>query len=307
MEVVHGVENIHSETGYIATIGAFDGVHPGHMKILERVSMLAQEKNFKSILITFYPHPKLIINRGMAGVKLLTTIDEKINILKNTFLDRLLIIPFDREFSQISYDCFVKDIILEKVNAKGIVVGYDHAFGNNREGDFNRLEQLAKLHNFYVEKVNPFKVNGQVISSTFLRRQLLEGDVHNTIKWLGRRYSLCGKVIKGESRGRKLGFPTANIDIDFQEKLVPDNGVYAVDAIIEKKRVKGMMNIGYKPTFSKHLERGIEVNLFDFNGMIYGKNIKVEFKKRLRDEKKFESAKELAAQLEIDKKLSLKL
>jgi len=308
MEIIHGLEHITPHVPCALTMGTFDGVHRGHVQIIRQLREEAQRKNLCATLITFEPHPRLVVKRpGSAGIRLLTTLQEKIDLLKQQPLDRVVVVPFDEAFSRIEYEEFVKTVILDKLGARALVIGYDHAFGRNREGNFSNLEKLSKKYGFTLDKVEPYEVEGQIVSSTFIRQFLNDGDVEFAAKLLGRNYSLSGTVVKGDARGKILHFPTANIEPQHTHKLIPKPGVYAVEVRYGTASFKGMMNIGYRPTFRKDGRLSVEVHILNFNKDIYGEQLTISFKKRLRDEKKFRSKEELIAQLEVDRQESLKL
>ncbi len=307
MKVLRGLDHITKTRPCSATIGTFDGVHLGHQKIISRLRDVARENDLCTTLITFYPHPRLIVRGGIKPVKLLTSQSEKLELLEPTGLDQVLIIPFDESFSNMDYQAFLKEILIEKLNVKALVIGYDHAFGKNREGNYENLKALGKEFGFSLEKVGPLESNGELIGSSAIREMIRYGDVDRAAQFLGRPYSVCGTVVHGAARGRLLHFPTANLHLEYENKLIPENGVYAVDVLLENKTYKGMLNIGFKPTFETGQAFTIEVHILDFNLEIYGKQLKILFKKRLRSEKKFDSKEALVAQLEIDKLESLKL
>lgn len=308
MKVIRGLEQVDQSSRCVVTVGTFDGVHPGHLRIIERLRSVAKEKGFCSTLVSFYPHPKLVIRKDAAKkVKLLTTIDEKIEILESTGLSRLVVIPFDENFARTSYESFVKNILVEKLGAQVIIVGYDHAFGKNREGNFERLQELGNKYEFDVERIEPLRLNETTISSTLIRNTVLTGDVARAAELLDRPYSMSGTVVHGSDRGKDLNFPTANIEIADENKLIPSDGVYAVDVIYRGEKYKGMLNIGVRPTFQQDKIHSIEANIFDFKRDIYGEKITIKFKQRLRDEIKFDSKDALIKQLELDKEKSLKI
>lgn len=307
MKVLRGLDQIENSRPCAATIGTFDGVHLGHKKIINRLNEVAAENDLCTTLITFYPHPRLIVRGGLKPVKLLTAQNEKLELLEPAGLDQVLIIPFDESFSNIDYRTFLQDILIKRLDVRALVMGYDHAFGKNREGDFANLKALSQEFGFYIEKVGPLELNGELIGSSAVREMIRYGEVDRAAQFLGRPYSICGAVVHGAARGRLINFPTANLHLEYENKLIPENGVYAVDVVIEKEVFKGMLNIGFKPTFETGQAFTIEVNIFNFDREIYGKQLKVLFKKRLRSEKKFDSKEALSTQLEIDKIQSLKL
>ena len=307
MRVLRGLEQVTDKKPCAVTIGSFDGVHLGHRKIIDRLKVTAAQHGLCTTMVTFYPHPRLIVHGGLQPVKLLTSQQEKLALIEETGLDQVLIIPFDETFSKIDYRSFIRNILVERLDAKKVVVGYDHSFGKNREGNFERLKKLSNEFGFSAEKVEPFKQKDELVSSSRIRELLKQGEVDKAAELLGRRYALCGSVVYGSKRGRTLNFPTANLKLDYENKLLPENGVYAVDVLHERNQYKGMLNIGFKPTFETGQAFTIEVHILEFNQNIYGDSLSIEFKKRLRSEKKFDSKEALMTQLEIDKQLSLKL
>ncbi|HES60234.1 MAG: bifunctional riboflavin kinase/FAD synthetase [Calditrichaceae bacterium] len=308
MEIISGLEYLKSDRRCAVTIGTFDGLHLGHKKIIEKLNNIASEKNLCSTLLTFDPHPKIVLKQSDDfHIAILTTLDEKKKILTEMGINRLVVIEFNRAFASQSYEQFVKHVLIEKIGAQAIVVGYDHAFGKDRKGNFDNLKLLCDRYSFDLHKVDPIEINGEIISSSLIRRAISEGDVVAAGKYLGRYYSYSGKVIPGDSRGKGLHFPTANIYNSNQNKQIPASGVYAVDVVYKDSTYKGMLNIGNRPTFGLRGDYTIEVHIHNFDNEIYNENLTVFFKKRLRNEIKFDSVDALVAQLEIDKQNSLKL
>jgi riboflavin kinase / FMN adenylyltransferase len=291
----------------VVTVGTFDGVHEGHKSIINRVVERARSNNARSVIVTFDPHPREVINAGKNPVKLLTTPVERAEILRDLDVDVMVVIPFDRDFSLLSSGQFIRDIIYKKIGVMHLVIGYDHQFGKNREGTIGTARELANDLGFNVEVVEAHEVGEVTVSSTTVRAALeKEGDVELAAQFLGRPYSIAGIVQEGDRRGRKIGYPTANIRPDNERKIIPLNGVYAVRVHLEGEAFGGMMNIGFRPTFRGDRVRVIEVNIFDFNHDIYGKTLRIDFIKRIRDEKKFASATELTDQLAKDRSDCLK-
>ncbi len=308
MEIIFGLDHLIRKLPCALTLGTFDGLHLGHRKIIDHLRKKADDEKLCATLVTFDPHPKLVVaSKTGKPIHLLTTLDEKLDLLQKTSLDRVVVIKFDREFSRIGYEQFVKQILIDKFMARALVVGYDHAFGRNREGNFRNLQQLSEKYGFSLNKVDPYQYDGNVVSSTVIRRLLLEGNVAQAAKYLGRNYSFKGIVVPGDARGKILQFPTANLQIENHHKLIPQIGVYTVDVRVGQQMFKGMMNIGVKPTFEVHGPLSIEVHIINFHQNIYNRSITVYLKKRLRDEKKFDSKQALIAQLELDREQSLKL
>lgn len=298
--------NIYSDTtenklkNTCVTIGTFDGVHKGHRDILSVLKNIARKNDLNSTVVTFYPHPRTVISENY-DMSILTTKEEKIELLQQLDIDNLYIINFTKEFAGQTSEEFVKNYIVEKFDAKHVVIGHDHKFGKDRSGDENKLKELGEKFNFNVTAVKPVYEDGELISSTKIRNALNDGDVEKAAKFLGRNYSLAGKVVEGAKRGRILGFPTANLDIDNSMKLIPLSGVYAVKCSLEGEELNGVMNIGYRPTFEDDNQLVVEVNIFNFNRDIYGKKLKIDFIKRIRPERKFSSKEELISQIENDK------
>lgn len=307
MEVFLGLDSIRDIQPSVVTVGNFDGIHIGHQKLLNRVVSLAKERGIRGILVTFDRHPRSVVSSSAASkVRILTNLDEKVKNVEKFGLDAVVIIKFTREFSELTYQQFVCDILITKLGMKAMVVGHDHAFGRNREGNIENLEVIRQNYPFEVFEIGPHKLGDVTVSSTLIRESISNGQVDQAAIMLGRLYSISGIVVRGEGRGKKLNFPTANISPENQSKLIPGEGVYAVDCLLGGKKYRGMTNIGFKPTFGSR-DKTIEVHLFDFAGDIYGDRISLEFLKRLRDEKKFKDEKELIKQLNKDKKKSYEL
>ena len=307
MNVVFGLENIKNAKPAATTVGTFDGVHLGHVKIINSLKHLAEKDNLISTLITFDPHPRVVLQHTPPfKTKLLTKIDERLELLQNQGLDQVIIAKFSRQFSEMDYKDFIKNILVNKVNTKALVVGYDHGFGKDRSGNFDEMSKISKEFNFDVYRESAIKINGQTVSSSKIREFIDNGKVKDAASMLGRKYTINGVVIKGEGRGKKLKFPTANLQITNDYKLFPKEGVYAVDCIIHDKVYRGMSNIGVKPTFGG-MQKTVEIHIIDFENDIYGEKIEVQFIKRLRNEKKFKNEKELIKQLKIDKNQCIKI
>ena len=304
MDVIFGLNNIHIKKNTIITVGTFDGVHLGHQKIIGRLVELSQKYRLVPTLITFEPHPKLVLTKNSKeSIHILTGLEERLELVNKLGLSKVIIIKFTKKLSQMNYQDFLTDILLNKCKAKCIVMGHDHAFGSKREGTFHELKQHHLIDGFKLVQVSSVKIKGNTISSSLIRKLIQEGNIELANRMLGRPFSIAGTVVKGEGRGLLLSFPTANIKIDDNKKLIPKEGVYAVGCIINNTNYPGMVNIGYKPTFGLY-KKSIEVHIFDFSQDIYHKKIKINFLKRLRDEKKFSNQQELINQLVIDKKKS---
>lgn len=291
----------------VLTVGTFDGVHAGHRAILDTVVRKAKERDARSVLVTFDPHPRNIINPGEAGIKLLTTIQERSEILEELGIDEMVVIPFDRDFSLLSSEEFIRDIIYDKIGVSEFVIGYDHHFGRDRKGTIETIETIGKELNFDAYVVSKREIGDQTVSSTAIRKAISEkGDVEQAAKFLQRPYRLNGMVVHGDKRGKEIGYPTANIKPEHPQKIIPRDGVYAVRVRVMDNWFKGMMNIGTRPTFEGKV-RALEVNLFDFDENIYGKEVQVRFFNRIRKEVKFDGINELIAQLRKDEKKAKEL
>ncbi len=306
--IIHeGYENLNLVTP-VATLGIFDGVHLGHRTLIDRVVQKAKVEKSESVVITFSPHPRLVLEQNNKNLAFLTTIEEKKVLLGKAGIDHLIIIKFTPEFSNIPACDFLKDILVGKIGTKDLIIGYDHHFGRRGEGDFSTIVKCAKDLDFRVEQVEGYHTKDGMISSSLIRGALLKGNVEKANNWLGYMYSLSGQIIEGRKLGRKIGFPTANIKPSSDHKLIPANGVYAVEVQLDKNLMPGMLSIGSNPTVNEDINlRSIEVNILDFDEDIYGRNMTVIFRKRLRDEKKFENLAELAKQMELDKQETLRL
>ena len=304
MRIYKGIEDLGAFENSVVTIGTFDGVHLGHQKILSRLNNLAKENAGESILFTFYPHPRMVVFPDNHNLKLIQTIDEKIDALRDFGLDNLIIYPFTKEFSRLTAFEFVRDILVEKLKVKTLVIGYDHQFGRNREGDLEFLKESAKIFDFNVEEISAEEVQEVNVSSTKIRQSLLNGEIERTNEFLGRSFQCSGVVVEGQKIGRTIGFPTANIDLNNQHKRLPKDGVYAVRAEINGIFYNGMMNIGFNPTVlsKESTEKKIEVHLFDFDADIYGEHMAVFLYRYIRNEKTFSNLEALKSQLKYDSK-----
>ena len=302
---VQSISKYDEEHPVAITIGTFDGVHIGHRKILEKVINRAKNSNLKSAVLTFFPHPRMVLQKD-ANIKLLNTIDEKKYILEKMGLDILVIHPFTKEFSRLSATEFVRDLLVNKLKSKNIIIGYDHRFGRNRNANITDLIAFGNALDFSVEEIPAQEIDEVSVSSTKIRKALEDGEIETANAYLGYEYMLTGTVRKGKGIGRQLNFPTANVHISESYKLIPKNGVYIVKSSLAGKIVHGMMNIGYNPTVNGR-EKTIEINFFDFEGDLYDKKIQVLLLNRLRDERKFESLDALKAQLSKDKQKSLEI
>ena len=300
MKVYNGLSDFEPQVSVVAT-GIFDGVHAGHMEIIRNLSVTARKHNAVSVLCTFWPHPQTVITSNSDRGFLLTTLEEKIKLLNSTELDFMVVIPFTNELSSMDAGGFVKDILINKFNMKALVIGRNHHLGSGREGDSNSIARLSEKYDFELLNCN-LLCDGENISSTRIRNVLKRGDISLAEKLLGYSYFLSGRVVHGKRLGRELGFPTANIEPESELKLIPSAGVYAVEAELSGHIYKGMLNIGKRPSVSDNGLQTIEVHLFDFDHSIYNETIKIIFKKRLRNEEKFDSIEMLKKRLEEDKK-----
>ena len=308
MMLIHSLNNPLRFRNPVVTIGTFDGVHTGHMAVISHLTEKAGELNGESVVITFSPHPRKVVSGSGQQLSLLTTSGEKIELLDRSGIDHLIIIDFDRELSMMDACDFVEDVLVKKIGAKHLIVGFNHHFGRKGEGDFNTIKQCCERFDVDVEMVNAVNSDLGTVSSSVIRDALLEGRLEEANTLLGYCYSIKGKVVEGRKIGRTIGFPTANIDPGDPEKLIPRTGVYAVGILMGKEKYKGMMSIGFNPTVNIGASaRTIEANIFDFDKEIYGAEITVILKFRLRDEMKFSGLPELSARIELDKKEALLL
>ena len=294
MKIFDCLDNFKSDLKTIVTIGTFDGVHIGHRYIINYLNKIAKREQGESVLLTFSPHPRFVINREHSHLKLIDTLDEKKEKLEKLGLQNFVVQKFTKEFSRIKYVNFVRDVLVKKLNVDHLVIGYDHQFGRNREGSIKELQELSELYNFKVEEIPPQKKEDVSISSTKIRNLVLEGDIETANKFLANNFIISGTVIDGDKIGRTINYPTANISFD-KDKLIPKTGVYAVNINIFNKKFDGMLNIGVS-------QKKIEVHIFDFSKNIYGLDIKIEFKKLIRENIKFENILQLKNQLIVDEK-----
>ncbi len=306
MEVYHSLESYQAGSKAVATLGTFDGVHIGHRKILSRLKAAAQAIGGESVLITFHPHPRLVLFPENNSLRLLQTLDEKIRLLDEYGIDKLLIVPFTREFSRTPPKVFIQEILVDAVQVDRIIIGYDHRFGKNREGGIEKLREFAEQFHYEVEEIPAQAIDDANVSSTKIRNALQEGDIITANRYLGYAYGFSGTVVHGEKLGRKIGYPTANIQIDDPLKLCPAIGVYFVRFFVRGKAYYGMMNIGTKPTVGT-FGLGAEVYVFDFDDDIYDEVVRVEILEYLREEKKFDSLEALVKAIDGDRDRSLKL
>jgi len=300
MKIYYNVDDFNPVKNAVVTSGTFDGVHIGHQKILKRLKEIAGSCGGETVVITFWPHPRYVLKPGTAPHLLLNTFEEKAELIKEQGIDHLLRIPFTKEFSQTTSTEFIENILVRKIGTKKLVIGYDHKFGRDREGSFEQLSLNAKSYGFEVEEIPRQDIDNDTVSSSRIRKALEEGDVDTATHFLGRPYSLSGRVVKGDKLGRVLGYPTANIDIDSNDKLVPDHGIYAVTVEHGTEKLKGMLYIGNRPTVDG-TKLAIEVNIFDFDKDIYGENLKVNLIACIRKDAKFDDLETLKKQMHTDK------
>ena len=305
MKIYRSIEDYDEDKRSVVTIGTFDGIHLGHQKILSRLIKSSKNKDLNSVVLTFFPHPRIILNK-YNEVKMIDTLDEKIIHLNEIGIDSLIIHPFDRNFSLLSANQFIKDFLVDKLKIKHIIIGYDHRFGKGREASVTDLKNYANDYDFTVEEIKAQEIEKITVSSTKIRNSINQGDIKTTEKYLGRYFNLTGKVVKGDGLGKKINYPTANIFIEETYKIIPKDGVYLVETIIKDKLFSGMMNIGHRPTIGTK-NKSIEVHLFNFNEDIYGQVISIKMISKIRDEKKFSSIQALKEQLVKDENYCLKL
>jgi len=301
VKIHRDLNNFHAQNP-VLTIGTFDGVHLGHRKIIDRLRLLAKKINGESVIFTFDPHPRKVVAPTESNLRILTTLDEKTELFAQAGIDHLVIYPFTPEFAQLSYEQFVEQILVEQIHTKYLVVGYDHKFGKNRQGDFEFLKDCAARLGFQIEKLDVLLMNESNVSSTKIREAIQRGDFETANSFLGYPFALHGTVVEGQKIGRKIQYPTANVETSDPDKIIPGFGVYAVKARIQEQWYNGMLNIGNRPTVNNNADhRSIEVHLFDFEADIYGAPIELVFYKKLREEQKFSSIEALKDQLALDK------
>jgi riboflavin kinase/FMN adenylyltransferase len=302
MKVFEGLANVGQIKNPVVTIGTFDGVHLGHQKILQQVRLEAEKIEGESVLLTFYPHPRLVLFPNNHNLQLLQTQSEKLQTLAENGLENVIILPFSKEFSQLSALDFIQKVLYNSLHAKKIIIGYDHQFGNDRKGNIGFLKAHAEEFNFEVIEIPAEEINEVNVSSTKIRTALKEGSLEIATTYLNKPFELSGTIIKGKQLGRTIGFPTANLELNDSTKLIPANGVYAVKVELnnEQKSYNGMMNIGFRPTVSEGLKQSIEINIFDFQGDLYDSHLKVSLYKRIRMEEKFVNLASLKSQLSKD-------
>ena len=300
MKTIHGIENFPASEGSIVTIGTFDGVHLGHQQILKQLIDTSQQSKLKSVLLTFFPHPRMVLQPDIS-MHLIQTIEERKKALRKTGLDYLVIHPFSEKFSRLSADDYVKQVLVDKLNVRKVVVGYDHRFGRNRTASLEDMYNYADIYDFEVIEIDAKKIKSTAVSSTKIRKAIDEGDIALANSYLGDPFKLEGVVVHGDKRGRELSYPTANIELQNKHKIIPKQGVYLIQSDIDNQVVYGMMNIGTKPTFDT-TNPSIEVHFFDWNGDLYDQTLQVKLLKWIREEQKFDSVEELQAQIHADER-----
>lgn len=299
MNIYYRLEDFKPLDFAVVTSGTFDGVHMGHQAILRRIHEIAGKYGGESVIVTYWPHPRLVLYPEDTSLKLLNTFEEKAELLRQHGVDHLLRVPFTKEFARSTSEAFIQNVLVEIIGTKKLVIGYDHRFGNNREGRFEELKENSSRYGFEVEEIPKKEIDHVGVSSTKIRVALLQGDVHLAKDLLGHYYSITGRVVKGAQIGAMLGFPTANLEIDSKHKLIPADGAYAILVQYRGQAFKGMLNIGFRPTI-EGTDKTIEVHIFDFDATIYGENLSVLFVRQMRKEIKFEDMGSLKRQLATD-------
>ena len=305
MKIFNNIQSYSSEKESILTIGTFDGVHIGHNKILTKLVEESKKNNLSSLIMTFFPHPRIVLQKSQE-IKMIDTMDEKIHLFEKTGVDNLIIQPFDENFSKIRAKEFVEEILVKRLKIKHIIIGYDHRFGKDREASVEDLKKFGLNYMFTVEEIAAQEIHSIAISSTKIRNAILKGEIKKCNEYLGRNFMLTGKVVHGDGLGKKINFPTANIQIKEPYKIIPKNGVYLAKTIFNSNIYFGMMNIGVRPTIGGK-NKSLEVYFFNFKNNIYDKTISIEIINKIRDEEKFSSIDELKTQLKKDEQFCLKL
>lgn len=308
MKIHRDIEHLPAFKNAVITIGTFDGVHMGHRQIIDKLKSEAKANNGETVIITFHPHPRKVVSSAILGIRLINTLEERIELLEGLGIDHLVIVPFTDAFANQPAEDYVKDFLLDKFHPNTIIIGYDHRFGRDRLGDYRLLEKMAATHNYKLKEIPKHILENISISSTNIREAILHSDIATANSLLGYEFFFSGEVVHGDKLGRKLGYPTANLKIQNEEKIIPGNGIYVVYAQPEgaAKKLKGMMSVGFRPTVDGK-KRVVEVNLFDFDKEIYGQSLKVYVKKFLREEVKYDSLEALVKQIDQDKINSLQV
>jgi riboflavin kinase / FMN adenylyltransferase len=311
MQVHHNIQNLPVFKNAVITIGTFDGVHSGHQQIIRQMLSEAKAIGGETVVVTFHPHPKMVVAGARHDIKVLNTLAEKITLLQKHGVHHLVVVPFTNAFAEQTADAYINNFLVARFHPHTIIIGYDHRFGAGRKGDYHLLEDEAQKNNFVVKEIPEHILQNITISSTKIRAALLDGDIATATEFLGYPYFFSGKVVEGNKLGRTIGYPTANLQTEDEYKLIPGNGVYAVEVIVSGESsgvsLKGMMNIGVRPTVGGTVKRVIEVNIFEFDADIYGQQLTVFIKTKLRDEVKFNGLEELKKQLAKDKEDSLRV
>lgn len=311
MKIYNCIKDFKPVNNAVVTIGTFDGVHLGHQAVFNQMKVEATKISGETVVVTFYPHPRIVLEQENSNLKFIKTQEKKIQHIEKAGINHLIIVEFTKEFAKTTSEVFIKNLIIDIIHPKILIIGYDHQFGNNREGSFELLNRLGKQSGFDVKQVDAKNIGKTTISSTKIRDLLIQGDITVANKLLGHEYSITGKVVRGQSIGHNIGFPTANIEVSDEYKLIAAVGVYACRVHYMDETYEGMANIGFRPTIDKvnilNVWITIEVNIFDFNKVIYGKDITISFVKRMRDEHKFENIEALKTQLALDKINTLKI
>lgn len=301
MKIYNHIDEFTRLNNAVVTIGTFDGVHVGHQKIINRLLEITKQTGGESVILTFFPHPRMILHPEDVNIKLISTMSEKASLLEEAGIDHLIITPFTRDFSNLSPQEYIKDFLVDRIGTRRIVIGYDHRFGKDRSGGLKHLLQYSADYGFEVEEIPEQDIHDVAVSSTKIRQALLSGDIETANDFLGHSFSITGKVIKGDQIGRQIGFPTANLFVEETYKLIPSDGIYAVEVELMNsgQKLKGMAYIGHRPTING-MTRNIEVNIFDFDQDIYGQIVRLHFLNFIRSDEKFNSLEELTEQLKKD-------
>ena len=307
MKVFRSLEAYQQVTNPVVTIGTFDGVHIGHQKILDRLNNIATQKQGESLLLTFWPHPRLVLQPDNTDLKLLNTLNEKIELLERFGLQNMVVIPFTQSFSRLTAVEFIRDLLVNSLGTDTLVIGHDHRFGKNREGSFEDLQEGSATYGYDLEQISAQEINDVTVSSTKIRNALMEGKIHEATEYLNHYYRLKGKVVKGDQIGREMGYPTANIEVEEDIKLIPAEGVYLVKIHIQDTAYFGMLNIGKRPTVQSNGDKRVEVFIFDFDKDIYDASVTLEFLEWLRGDEHFPDMEQLKQQMDKDQERALSL